>query len=48
MARLNDPVLSGRFQLPPRPRWSVADYVCHDHAEYVDGCFRCDLSRDES
>lgn len=22
-------------------------YVPHDHREYVDGCFRCELGRDE-
>jgi len=22
-------------------------FVSHDHAEYVPGCFRCELSRDE-
>lgn len=21
--------------------------VAHDHTEYIDGCFRCELSRDE-
>lgn len=23
------------------------EFVAHDHAEFVEGCFRCDLSRDE-
>lgn len=25
----------------------ASTYVPHDHTEYVEGCFRCDLSRDE-
>ena len=24
------------------------DGVPHDHSEFVEGCFRCDLSRDEA
>lgn len=26
----------------------VAKQIPHDHAEFVPGCFRCDLSREET
>lgn len=37
------------FDDPGDDRWGGANLdVPHDHAEFMSGCFRCDLSRDES
>lgn len=36
-----------RWPKPSEIRLADVYDIPHDHAEFIDGCFRCDLSRNE-
>lgn len=39
--------ITGRMPRPPQPQFARSGGTPHDHTTYVEGCFRCALSRDE-